>query len=173
VFTSSFVYELPFLHRGKSWVATAFGNWSVSGLITAATGLPVYVISGRDNSLTGVGFDRPDVVGNYKRSYSSKDDMLRQFFNTAAFVPNQPGRYGNAARNLFSGPGTFNTDLSVVKTFPINERLGQLQFRSEFFNAFNRANFGAPVSNLNNSTFGQIQTAADPRILQFALRYRF
>jgi hypothetical protein len=173
VFTSSFVYELPFLRRAKSWVSTAFGNWSVSGLVTAATGLPVYVISGRDYSLTGVGFDRPDLVGAFKRSHRSKADMLQQFFNTAAFVPNQPGRYGSAARNLFSGPGTFNTDFSVVKTFPINERFGQLQFRSEFFNSLNRANFGQPVANLNSTTFGQIQTAGDPRIVQFALRYRF
>lgn len=173
VFTSSFVYQLPFLRRGKGWISTAFGNWSVSGLITAATGLPVYVISGRDNSLTGVGFDRPDVVGNLNRPYSSKAEMLQQFFNTAAFVANQPGHYGNAARNLFSGPGTFNTDISVIKTFPISDRYGQLQFRSEFFNAMNRANFGQPDGNLNDKTFGQIQTAADPRIVQFAVRYRF
>jgi hypothetical protein len=99
--------------------------------------------------------------------------MLQQFFNTAAFVANQPGRYGNAARNLFSGPGSFNTDISVVKTFPISDRYGQLQFRSEFFNAMNRANFGQPDGNLIDKTFGQIQTAADPRIVQFALRYRF
>ena len=51
MFTASFVYEVPFL-KGKSWLSNAFGNWSVDALITAATGLPVYVISGRDFSLT-------------------------------------------------------------------------------------------------------------------------
>ena len=173
VFTSSVVYELPFLRRNKRWISTALGNWSVAVVATAFTGLPVYVISGRDYSLTGVGFDRPDLIGNFNRSHSSKADMLQQFFNTAAFIANQPGRYGSAARNLFSGPGTFNTDVSVVKTFPISERWGQLQFRSEFFNTLNRANFGQPDGNLNNKTFGQISTAGEPRIVQFALRYRF
>ena len=173
VFSGSFVYEVPFLRRSKGWLSNAFGGWSISGLATARTGLPVYVISGRDFSLTGVGFDRPDLVGNPIRSHSSEADMLGQYFNTAAFVANQPGRYGGAGRNLFSGPGTFNTNLSVVKSFRIGERFGRLQFRSEFFNAFNRANFGQPVATLISTTFGRIQTAADPRILQFALRYQF
>jgi hypothetical protein len=64
-------------------------------------------------------------------------------------------------------------DFSLVKNFPISERLGKLQFRSEFFNTLNHARFGQPDGNLNNKTFGQIQTAADPRIIQFALRYQF
>ena len=88
-------------------------------------------------------------------------------------MANQPGQYGSAARNLFSGPGRFNVDLSLVKSFRISERFGQLQFRSEFFNSLNHARFGQPDGNLINKTFGQIQTAADPRIIQFALRYQF
>jgi hypothetical protein len=173
VFTGSFVYELPVFNHSKGWLANAFGNWSVSGLVTAFSGLPVYVISGRDFSLTGVNFDRPDLVANPVRSHSSKADMLQQYFNTAAFVANQPGRYGNAGRNLFSGPGSVNADISLVKSFRISERFGKVQFRAEFFNALNRANFGQPVSTLINNTFGQIQTAADPRIVQLALRYQF
>ncbi|HUS04843.1 MAG TPA: TonB-dependent receptor, partial [Bryobacteraceae bacterium] len=173
VFTGSFVYEIPFLKNNKGWLANAIGGWSVSGLVTAASGLPVNVISGRDFSLTGVGFDRPDLVGNPKRSWAGKGDMLQQYFSTAAFVANQPGLYGSAGRNLFSGPGSLNTDLSLVKKFRISEKLGHLQFRSEFFNALNRANFGQPDANLINNTFGRIQTAAEPRIVQFALRYQF
>jgi hypothetical protein len=173
VFSASFVYELPFFRHANRVLSTTVGGWSVSGLITAASGLPVYVISGRDFSLTGVGFDRPDLIGNVTLSHPSKADMLARYFNTAAFVANQPGHYGSAGRNLFSGPGLFNTDLSLVKRFPISEKFGALQFRSEFFNALNRANFGQPDGNLINQTFGRIQTAADPRVLQFALRYQF
>ena len=173
VFTTSFVYEMPFLRNSKSWMRTAIGGWSVSGLITAASGLPVGVISGRDFSLTGVGFDRPDLVGNPGRSWTNKGDMLLRYFDTAAFVANQPGRYGGAGRNLFSGPGSVNTDLSLVKAFRISERFGTIQFRSEFFNALNRANFGQPDRNLINATFGRIQTAGEPRIVQFAIRYQF
>ena len=173
VFSGSFVYQLPFLRARQSLLGKVVGGWSMSGLITASSGLPIYIISGRDYSLTGVGFDRPDLVGNPRRDWADKNDMLQQYFNTAAFVPNQPGRYGNTGRNLLSAPGFMNVDVSLVKAFNISEKLGQIQFRSEFFNALNRANFGAPVSNLNNTTFGRIQTAGDPRIVQFALRYQF
>jgi hypothetical protein len=173
VFSGSFVYEIPFLQRGKGWLPRAFGGWSLSGLVTKVSGLPVYVISGRDFSLTGVGFDRPNLVGNPALSHGNTAQFIQQYFNTAAFVANQPGHYGSAARNLFSGPGASNVDLSLVKSFPISEKLGKLQFRSEFFNTLNHARFGQPDGNLINKTFGQIQTAADPRIIQFALRYQF
>ncbi len=173
VFAGSFVYDIPFLRDGKSWMSKGLGGWSLSGLVTAATGLPVYVISGQDNSLTGVGFDRPNLVGNPILSHANTAALIHEFFNTAAFSANQPGQYGTAGRNLFSGPGTFNTNLSLVKSFRIGERLGALQFRAEFFNAFNNVNFGQPDGNFVDKTFGQISTAADPRVIQFALRYQF
>jgi hypothetical protein len=172
VFSGSFVYEIPFL-RGRGWMDKAFGGWALSGLITKSSGLPVYVISGRDFSLTGVGFDRPDLVGNPIRSFSSRADEIAKYFNTSAFVANQPGQYGSAARNLFSAPGAANTDVSLVKSFPIGERLGRLQFRAEFFNTLNQVRFGGPVSSLISNTFGQIQSAGEPRVIQFALRYKF
>jgi len=172
VFSGSFVYEIPLL-RGKGWLDKAFGGWALSGLITKSSGLPVYVISGRDFSLTGVGFDRPDLVGDPIRSFSSRNDMISRYFNTAAFVANQPGKYGSAARNIFSAPGAANTDVSLVKSFPIGERLGKLQFRAEFFNTLNQVRFGGPVTNFTSNTFGQIQSAGDPRVIQFALRYQF
>jgi hypothetical protein len=78
----------------------------------------VYVISGRDYSLTAVGFDRPNPVGNPTRSHSSTADFIQQYFNTVAFVANQPGRYGSGGRNPFRGPGASNVDLSLVKSFP-------------------------------------------------------
>jgi hypothetical protein len=173
VFNLSFVYEIPFLRNSRSPVAYVLGGWSLSGLVTAATGLPVFVVSGQDFSLTGVGFDRPNLLGNPVLSHSSRSAMIQKFFNTADFTANLPGQYGSAGRNLFSGPGLSNTNISLVKSFRISERLGQLQFRSEFFNLLNQVNFGQPDGTFVDKTFGQIQTAADPRILQFALRYQF
>jgi hypothetical protein len=173
VFSGSFVYDIPLLRAQKGWMTRAFGGWSVSGLVTKATGLPVFVTSGQDFSLTGVGFDRPNLVGNPAMSHANEAAFIRSYFNTAAFSANLPGQYGTAGRNLFSGPGMFNTNLSLVKSFRISERLGALQFRAEFFNAFNHTNFGQPDGVFVDKTFGQIQTAADPRIVQFALRYQF
>ncbi|MGH9674585.1 MAG: carboxypeptidase regulatory-like domain-containing protein [Bryobacteraceae bacterium] len=173
VFVSSFVYELPQWKSQQRVLGRILGGWGISGIVRIASGLPVWVRSDRDNSLTGVGFDRPDLVGTPVRSHSSRDDMIREFFNISAFAPNQPGRYGNAGRNLLSGPASSQTDLSITKSFPISERLGALQFRSEFFNALNQVSFGGPEARLANRNFGRIQGAASPRILQFALRYQF
>jgi hypothetical protein len=173
VFAGSFVYDIPAWKTQKGLVGKAFGGWSASGLVSILSGLPVYVTSGRDFSLTAVGFDRPDLVGDPVLSHGSRNDMIQEFFNIAAFVANQPGRYGNAGRNLFSGPATSSTDLALVKSFPISERLGRLQFRAEFFNSLNQVSFGGPVAQLINKNFGRIQTAGSPRIVQFALRYQF
>jgi hypothetical protein len=173
VFSGSFVYDIPFLRNRRSLAAEIFGGWSISGLVTMATGLPVYVNSGQDFSLTGVGFDRPNLIGDPILPDRGRSSMIQEFFNTAAFAANSPGLYGTAARNLFSGPNTANTNISLVKSFPISERLGKIQFRSEFFNTFNQVNFGEPDGVFVDKTFGRIQTAADPRIVQFALRYQF
>ena|SRR6266498_95044 len=142
-------------------------------MVTLIGGPPLTIRSGQDYSLTGVGWDRPDLVGSPYRMHSSRDDFINSFFTTAAFAANQPGRYGNFGRNVFNGAASAATNLSVVKSFPISEHLGKLQFRAEFFNLFNSVNFGQPVLLLNNRNFGRIQTAGDPRIVQFALRYAF
>lgn len=174
VFNASFVYELPFLKKRKGIIGTAFGGWSLSGIISAGSGLPVLIESGQDFSLTGVGYDRPNIVGNmYLAGNRSAAAKIQEWFNTAAFVANSPGQYGDAARNPLSGPGEFDTDLSLVKSFPIGERFGRLQFRTEFFNAFNDVNFGQPVGTFTSGTFGRILTAGNSRVVQFALRYQF
>lgn len=173
ILNATFVYEIPFLRMQKGVLATALGGWSLSGMISYASGRPIHVLSGQDYSLTGVGWDRPNLVGNPVREHADRGDMILRYFNTAAFVANGPGTYGNAARNLIYGPGQSTTDLSLVKSFPISERLGRIQFRGEFYNTFNQVNFGNPEARLNNRLFGQIQTAGDPRIVQLALRYQF
>ena len=168
MFSGSFVYEIPLL-RGKGWMDKAFGGWAISGLITKSTGLPVYVISGRDYSLTGVGFDRPNLVGNPTRSHSSTADFIQQYFNTSAFALPQVGQYGNLGRNTMVGPGSYNLDGSIFRGFRLRERMS-LQFRAEFFNSFNHANLANPVSNIGAATVGRILSASDPRILQFGLK---
>ena len=173
VFNSSFYYEIPIWRDTHRAVRAVFGAWTVSGMVTLLSGPPLHIRSGVDNSLTGVGWDRPDLAGSPYRAHASRDDFISSFFNTAAFAANQPGRYGNFGRNVFSGPASATTNISVVKSFPISERLGKVQFRSEFFNLFNSVNFGQPVLLLNNRNFGRIQAAGDPRVLQFALRYAF
>lgn len=174
VFVASFVYELPFFKNEPGFVGQLLGGWSLSGIVNLASGLPVYVRSGRDHSLTGVGFDRPDLVGNpVLDGDRSRGEMIKQFFNTKAFVPNKPGRYGNVGRNLFSGPAYASTDLALTKSFRMLHENHYLQVRAEFFNVFNQVSFGAPNGVLSARTFGEISSAGDPRIMQVALRYSF
>src|SRR5260370_8280934 len=142
-----------------------FGGWALSGMITKSSGLRVYVIRGWVFSLRGGGFDRPDLVGNPIRSFSSRGDMVAKYFNTTAFVANQPGHYGSPARNLFTAPGSANTDVSLLKSFPLGERMGKLQFRAELFNTLNQVRFWGPVSSLSTTTFGPIHPHAPPRVI--------
>jgi hypothetical protein len=171
VFNMSIVYQLPGF--GKGLAKKALGGWELASTTSMTSGAPFNITTGVDASLTGVGNDRPDLVGNPFRAYSSENDMLQAFFNPAAFAQNQPGRYGNVGRNLLVGPRPSTTDLALVKAFSIGERFGKIQFRAEFYNSFNHVNFGSPTAAWNNRNFGRILSAGSPRILQFALRYAF
>ena len=171
VFNMTIVYQLPAFGKGLAW--KALGGWELASMTSIVSGAPVNITTGVDASLTGVGNDRPDLIGNPVRSHSGTDDMLARFFDPAAFVSNQPGRYGNVGRNLINGVAQSSTDLALVKAFPIGDRFGKIQFRAEFYNALNQVNFGGPTASLNNRNFGRILSAGSPRILQFALRYTF
>ena len=101
-------------------------------------------------------------------------DKLTQWFDTSRFVVNAPGTFGNSGRNILRGPGFFNTDLGVLKSTRITERTN-LQFRAEFFNAFNHPNFRLPASNVSSAQKGRITAVIDDnqRIIQFGLKLLF
>lgn len=89
-----------------------------------------------------------------------------------AFALPALGTYGNMAKGTLRGRGLANTDLGMSKTFSIKERVS-FNFRAEFFNAFNRVNFGGPSSSISSAGFGSIKSARDPRIGQMALKIIF
>jgi hypothetical protein len=97
---------------------------------------------------------------------------VHAYFNTAAFQNAAPGTFGVTGRNFLTGPSLVNVDFSLFKEFPVHE-FGKVQFRSEFFNLFNHPNFYNPDNTVGDGTFGQLQSARDPRIMQFALKYLF
>jgi Carboxypeptidase regulatory-like domain len=163
---TSFVYESPkFTNRALDLAA---GNWQLGFLISARSGFPFNPMTGVDNSLTGVGQDRPNVVGSpYVRNTTNL-----VWINANAFVPNALGTFGDAGYNSLIGPGLFDLDTNLTRLFKIREHQ-RLELRFEFFNVLNHVNFSNPVSNLKSSAFGLIQSAADPRILQLAAKYTF
>ena len=79
-------------------------------------------------------------------------------------------RFGNSGRSILAGPGFQNWDFAFLKDFPFGERL-RMQFRAEFFNAFNQAHFNDPVRDITDSTVGQIFGAGEPRDIQLALKF--
>jgi hypothetical protein len=171
---SSWVWQLPAFKTAPAAARAFIGGWETGGIATLRSGFPFSVRSGSDRSLSGVGGDFADIIGDPNLpSDRSKGDKIARYFNPAAFVPAAPGTFGNAPRNLLRGPGSINFDLSAMKNIPIHENI-RMQFRAEFFNAFNNVNLSAPFATVNTpSRFGRIESADSPRIIQFALKLSF
>jgi Carboxypeptidase regulatory-like domain len=179
-FVASYVWELPFgrgRHFGSTWnraMDLAFGGWELTGINVIQSGLALTATLGGSTvlNLGGERRARPNLVGNPVLPESER--TVNRWFNTDAFAAFSPASqaFGNAGVGIMRGPGMVNFDFSLAKNFPIN---GQryIQFRTEFFNAFNHANFGPPNIARDSSGFGQILNAANARIIQFGLKFYF
>jgi hypothetical protein len=177
VASASLVWELPGVSSSNTFLKQIVNGWELSPIITARSGSPVNFTNGRDVALDGANRtsrQRPDIIGDpIIQGNRSKQDWLNNYFNKAAFAFPAPGQFGNMGRNVFEGPGFFQLDLGAYKNFVFAEH-HQVQFRSEFFNLPNRANFGNPNTNISSSSFGRITSTAQPgRVIQFALKYSF
>jgi len=168
------IWELPNLQRSSRVVKTLFGSWSVNSIWTWRSGTPFTIVSGRDRSFSGVGLDRADLVGNpFLRSGQSRAQMIDQYFNTSAFELNAPGTFGSSPRNLLRSPRWFNVDFGLARAIPITESV-RVQLRGEFFNLFNNVHLNQPGTNISApSTFGKINSAGDPRIVQVGIKVQF
>ena len=179
-FVASYIYELPF-GQGRRWgsnwnkVTDAFlGGWQVSGINTFQSGLGLTATLAGSTVLNigGERRARPNVVGNPVLPDDQR--TLQRWFNTDAFAAFSPApqAFGNEGVGVMRGPGYINFDFTFSKNFDITESL-RFQFRTELFNAFNRANFGPPNIQRDSSGFGQILSAANARIIQFGAKFYF
>src|SRR5262249_17860197 len=171
----SAVAQTPrFSNRTLRWVGS---NWQISPIMKLRSGQFFTVTTGVDNALNGGPNQRPNqVLANPYLPNKSIDGWL----NPAAFAAPVPGTYGNLGAQNLRGPGVFQLDLALSRTFPIGEGRA-LQLRGEAFNLPNHMNPAAPVVALNSTgSFGKIQSDisgtsglsdGDPRILQFALKF--
>jgi hypothetical protein len=150
----------------------ALGGWQLGSILTLQTGFPYTVVSGRDQSNTGAGSDRPNATGQYAL-LSAGERNPERWFNSGAFVLQPFGTHGNVGRNTIITPGLIQWDFSVHKEFRILENHA-VQFRFEAFNFPNHPNWGNPEGNLSSSSFGKIRTTrTNMRELQLALKYMF
>ncbi len=171
-FVLNYLWQLPSPKQGIS--KAVLGGWQTSAILNWQSGFPLNITSGGDYSysLPEVGNDQAQVISQPQYTQGSTADKLAQWFTTSAFGPPASNSFGNAGRNILIGPGTFNIDFAAHKVFTITERMN-LQFRAEFFNFLNHPQFNNPDTGLADSTFGQITTARDPRVIQGALKLVF
>ena len=169
----SYIYDLPF-GPGKQFGGSVhgvggqlIGGWSFSGITSFQTGAPFTIRTDDDPANTGQQFEYPDLVGDPNNVPGGRSVL--QWFNTKAFADPTTYRYGNAGRGLVNAPGINNWDLALMKDTKIHERL-RLQFRAEFFNAFNHVQYGPPDFDMQDSNFGAISNDAGPRIIQLAMK---
>jgi hypothetical protein len=192
----SYIWELPFGKGLKGVSGKLLSGWQVGGVTQFQTGTPFNIFDSTDRSLSAAGGDRPDFVGGDVQFFDPRnvDASLggpNRYFNgtgggtaTAATNPffrrvgagltaaTGAGRFGSLGRNAFHGPGVNSWDFSILKRTKVTESQ-EFEFRTEFFNVFNHAQFLNPVADINSPAFGLISTTRDPRLIQFALKYKF
>ena len=193
-FVYSFTYGIPF-SQSNQMLHAVLGGWHAAGIVTVQSGVPFSIVDTRGGTLYAVAGDArasfaPGATVDTATLSGSTQSRLNGYFNTAAFIGapmitsgttpdgfpvSAPGGtiFGNTGRNIMRGPGQRGFDLVLSKHFRVTERT-RLEFRSEFFNILNITNFGNPGGNIATpATFGVINNAGSPRVLQFALKVRF
>jgi hypothetical protein len=174
----SFDYELPFggsrSHISNRALDAVVGGWHVGGIYTLASGFPFSPLLGFDPSNTGTQVAvRPDQLRN--GNLPSGDRSPSRWFDIDAYVPPSSFAFGNAGRNSLIGPGQNVFDGSLRKEFALTESQ-RLEFRAEFFNAFNHPNFAQPDNFIDDGpgVAGTISSIAIPmRQIQLGLKYNF
>jgi hypothetical protein len=180
-FVASYRYQLPFGHlfENHEWMTK---GWVVSGITRFSTGFPVTLFNNNDTSLLGTipnginnnGVDTPNVApGNLEINDDPRNG--RPAFNTSLFSLPGLGQIGTVRRRFVYGPGISNFDMALEKDLRLSESRS-LEFRLEAFNVFNHAQFYGPSAvngNISSASFGQVVSAAPPRLVQLAAKFFF
>ncbi len=180
-FTGSVIYDLPF-GRGKKFGSNwnpltnaILGNFQTTLIERISSGFPVPLIDSINNS--GAFFQNGGNANNWNRPdrvpNCSAARVKLQYISATCFVAPAANELGNASRVPATGPDFVNTDFSVIKQIGLPREMG-LNFRAEFFNLFNHAQFGSPVNDVSSPGFGFVQsTVNNPRLIQLALKLTF
>ncbi len=186
-FTTSVNYALPKFHVNQ-FAGQVVNGWQANAIITMQDGLPLTIISGVNNSLSGINNDYADYAPGFSKSNVGRPSGASklEWFNPAAFAKNATGTFGDVPRNSLRGPGFNNTDVSLFKDI-LPERRIHAQFQAQAFNLFNHTNLATPGVSVNSTgTFGQITATSSStgsvnipspvgtqRVMQFALKFMF
>jgi Carboxypeptidase regulatory-like domain len=181
---ASFVWDLPKMSGANVAIRALLGGWQWTGIYTFATGDALTILAGTDRSLTVLGADRGYFIGSTSLYGGTAPASSRKgcgsgacvpWLNTSLFSLPTIGTFGNVGKGAFRGPSRYNVDTGLIKSFfpfASHEDL-RFQLRGEFFNVLNHTELNDPEINVNSGNFGGIRAAADPRIIQLALKVFF
>jgi hypothetical protein len=176
VWTTSAVYELPFgkgrrlLNQGGP-LNFVLGGWQISSIFTVQSGGAFAVTEQGGGARVNTGSDqRPNRIR--EANLSSSDRNIYRWFDTGAYEFAPLYTFGSEETRTLIMPGLANVDANLKKAFALHERMN-LEFRAEFFNFFNRTNFGQPGSVLGTPSFGIISSAGPARVSQMSLKLVF
>jgi hypothetical protein len=172
LFVASWVWQIPG-KTGNRYLDAVIAHWSASGIVNYRSGLPFMVFLTTDNenigTVSGRSAEFPDLVGDPYAIHPT----VAKWFNTAAFAV--PARYvkGNVGRNILRTSTLSSTDFALAKSWPVFEKVA-IEFRGEFFNLFNHANFGYPGTLIGTAQFGAVSSTLNPgRQVQLVGKIRF
>ncbi|HLM61271.1 MAG TPA: TonB-dependent receptor, partial [Pyrinomonadaceae bacterium] len=182
VFTTNYVYEIPYFDKQEGFVGKVLGGWQASGIIVYNTGLPFTATTSAFDP-AGIGFIPAAIAGGRPNVLCDPNQNAprtqQQYFNTSCFQLNPAttatgisNTVGTAGRGTIEGPRTFRVDFTMVKNFRFNESM-RLQLRAEAFNVLNTVNARTIVTNVTSSLFGAVTGYRDPRSLQFGVKFYF
>jgi len=175
-FVANTVYSLPLGKSSTGLMHWVIANWRTSGILTIQSGAPFTVnlssAAGQDVAhvglVNGINLERPNVVANPNSGLRTPTE----WFDTAAFVLPVQDTFGNAGRNIVTGPGLVDLDFSLQKEEALPDR-ARIQFRLDVYNSLNHANLNLPGRIFGASNFGVITSAGDAREMQAAVKLLF
>ena len=178
----SYIQDLP-VGKGHALLGGVSGvtdkvvsGWGINGVSTFQSGYPLGLTTNTNLTNSFGGGSRPNIVSGCNKSVEgSAQSRLNQWFNTSCFTAPPAFTFGNESRidPTLRGHGIANWDFALFKTTSVTEQV-RLEFRTEFFNLFNRVQFGSPGVAQGNPSFGVINSQANnPRLIQFALRLHY
>lgn len=183
-FVVNYVWALPSVQGGRGVLGAVLGGWEVSGVSTFQSGTPLTFTDSRAGTIYGFSAQRaqlcPGATYGQILTAGNVESRIDNYFAASAFcAPPTIGNgfgFGNTGRGILAGPSQANWDAAFTKRVHVGglSDRGGVEFRAEFFNAFNTPQFANPGTNVVQANFGKItQTAVTPRLIQLALKYRF
>ncbi len=176
-FSLNYIWDIP-VGRDRAVSAEWAGKlrfliegWQVSGITRIQSGSPFHPQLGGDWNNDGVSGDRPDRIG--AGTLPSSGRSAERWFAIEDFAAPADYGFGNSGRYILLNPGEYTWDISLIKRTVVSERGDAIEFRVQFFNAFNHTNFERPGTTFDTDSFGVISNARQSREIEFALKYTF